>query len=111
MESFKLYILVDRKPVELKGNRMKILMQWWEFFDKDENRRVAFMDLGNGVTVSTVFLGIDHAFGDRKPLLFETMIFGGVNDGYQTRYATWIGAEAGHKKAVKFCLENELIKN
>ncbi len=30
--------------------------------------------------------------------LFETMIFGGANDGYQERYATWDEAERGHKR-------------
>lgn len=50
--------------------------------------------------VSTVFLGIDHNFGDGAPLLFETMIFGGKHNEYQRRYATWTEAEAGHKHAV-----------
>ena len=46
--------------------------------------------------VSTVFLGLDHAFDGGTPLLFETMIFGGEHDEYQERYATWDEAEAGH---------------
>jgi hypothetical protein len=56
------------------------------------------------VRVSTVFLGIDHRFqhkaGDGGPLVFETMIFGGVHDGYQERYVSWREAEAGHRQAV-----------
>src|ERR1035437_632572 len=32
------------------------------------------------VNISTIFLHIDHRFGDGSPLLFETMIFGGEHD-------------------------------
>lgn len=47
--------------------------------------------------ISTVWLGIDHSFGFGKPLIFETMIFGGPADQYQDRYSTLAEAEAGHK--------------
>lgn len=55
-----------------------------------------------GIRVSTVFLGVDHNFfGDgRRPIVFETMIFGGPHDGYQERYATWEEAEVGHRRAL-----------
>lgn len=74
----------------------------WPFFES-EDRIVAQTTVAEGVMVSTVFLGIDHSwdFSIRKPLLFESMIFGGPMDGDQERYATWIGAEAGHKKLVE----------
>ena len=51
------------------------------------------------VLVSTVFLGLDHAFGSGPPLLWETMILGGVHDGYQRRYSTRDAAIAGHRVA------------
>jgi hypothetical protein len=51
--------------------------------------------------VSTVFLGLDHQWGDGPPLVFETMIFGGEHDQYQERYSTWDEAEAGHKQGVR----------
>ena len=54
----------------------------------------------DGVTISTVFLGLDHAWGDGPPLLFETMIFGGSHDQYQERYSSKKEALAGHKQAV-----------
>ena len=54
--------------------------------------------------VSTVFLGLDHAHGkNKKPLLFETMIFGGEKDGDMWRYETWEEAIKGHKDVVKKC--------
>lgn len=50
--------------------------------------------------VSTVFLGIDHSFGyGGPPVLFETMIFGGEQDGYQERCCTYDEAIAMHAKA------------
>ncbi len=52
------------------------------------------------VLVSTVFLGLNHRYGEGVPVLFETMIFGGEHDQYQDRYCTYDEAEAGHKKAL-----------
>ena len=52
-------------------------------------------------TVSTVFLGIDHNFGEGKPLLFETMVFGGKLDEETERYSTWEEAVEGHNHMVE----------
>ena len=87
------YILKDRKPVAVD------LMTWANFLS-EENRRVAWTENGD-VHVSTVFLGLNHQFGDGPPLLFETMIFGGEHDQYQDRCSTWDEAEAMHTKACK----------
>ena len=76
----------------------------WLIDDPDHGRRVvAFNEFNNReVRVSTVFiLGINHAFGEGDPLLFETMIFEGTMDGYQVRYLTWEQAEAGHAAALE----------
>ena len=77
-----------------------------ECFTPDEDRRVAMTHIGK-VDISTVFLGINHAFDDRVPMLFETMIFqfGGKHDEYCERYSTWQDAEEGHKRAVKMVRE------
>lgn len=51
------------------------------------------------VEVSTVFLGLDHNWSghdDAMPLLFETMVFGGPDDGDMFRCCTWEEAEAQH---------------
>ena len=71
---------------------------WLEHADQD--RIVAQTTLDGDVKVSTVFLGLDHSFDHGPPLLFETMIFGGAEDGYQDRYTTWTEAEAGHQRAL-----------
>lgn len=52
----------------------------------------------NGVLISTVFLSMEHGRDMRgRPILFETMVFGGPHDGFQQRYCTWQEAEAGHE--------------
>lgn len=63
-------------------------------------RTIARNEVG-AICVSTVFLVIDHNFGDGPPLVFETMIFGGPCDQEQWRYATYDEAEAGHRAAVE----------
>lgn len=70
---------------------------WAKQFNGMANRRVA-KDAANGVTVSTVFLGVDHQFGGGRPLLFETMIFGGEFDQECERYSTAAEARIGHKQ-------------
>lgn len=70
------------------------LMTWARWFEKAD-RHVAH-DVTGEASVSTVFLGLDHAWGGGPPQLFETMVFGGPLDGEQERYATWAEAEAGH---------------
>ena len=87
------YVLVDKKPMPCDD-----VLEWAKKFDM-KNRHVAD-DKVNGVRVSTVFLGVDHSFGEGPPMLFETMIFGGDHDQYQERYSTWDDAERGHKKAL-----------
>ena len=72
----------------------------WALWYETANRRVAFTQ-GLEASVSTVFLGTDHALlpGD-PPLLFETKIFGGARDGEVRRYSTWEDAERGHAEIV-----------
>jgi hypothetical protein len=69
--------------------------------DESQNRHVA-KTKGPGCKISTVFLGLDHSFGEGKPLLFETMVFGGKFDQETNRYSTWDEAEAGH---IEMCIK------
>jgi hypothetical protein len=65
--------------------------------------RIAVDDV-NDVHVSTVFLGLDHQWGDGPPLVFETMTFDHraekICDEWQWRYSTLDDAEAGHRAIV-----------
>jgi hypothetical protein len=80
--------------------------KWME--DNPNRKRVAYDELtdlnGDDVRISTVFLGLDHGWGDSiRPTLWETMIFGGVNDqNYQERYTSYQDALEGHQKAINF---------
>jgi len=51
----------------------------------------------NQVRVCTVFLGLDLGFGSAdRPILFETMVLGGMWDRALYRYCTWREAQDGH---------------
>lgn len=92
----------DKRPVRAS------LIEWGEFF-QTHDRIVAKTLVGNA-NISTVFLGIDHNWGDGPPLLFETMIFGGVHDDYQVRSSTWRQAEYEHEKACSLVRESSARK-
>ncbi len=77
------------------------LMEWGRWYEDNRPALRVGDDDVNGVRVSTVFLGLDHSFGEGLPLLFETMIFKGPHDGWQDRYTTWEEAELGHKRIVQ----------
>ncbi len=85
----QLYILDGKTPVPLFDTT-----KWGLKVDK-----IIGKDQFGSVSVSTVFLGMDHSFGGGSPVLFETMIFGGEHDQYQERYCTWDEAEKGHQIA------------
>lgn len=92
------YILAGKTPVPCSD-----LMRWGEWMEKN-SRQVALSHLST-CRVSTVFLGLDHAFGGGPPILFETMVFGTIEnhelDEYCVRYSTWEEAEEGHKRIVE----------
>jgi hypothetical protein len=68
-----------------------------------EARMIAETFIGD-VRISTVFLGMDHAWLGGPPVLFESMIFAhgdpryGFVDGNHARYCTWDEAIAGHEE-------------
>ena len=68
-----------------------------------EYRRVA-SDMIGDYHVSTIWLGINHAFYNvEKPIIFEMMIFGGKfeEEEYMERYSNEKEALEGHKRAVE----------
>lgn len=86
-------ILKDREVVIVESG-----VEWARFFEDFANRRVTESHHGD-IMVSTVFLGLNHQYEHGPDLWFETMIFGGPNDGYQDRYTTYAQAELGHEIA------------
>ena len=69
--------------------------EWMNDFERQNKKRVAF-DTINGFDISTVWLGLNHQFGDGPPMIFETMVFGGPLDQECERYSTEEEAISGH---------------
>ena len=99
----KMYILEGKVPKEIND-----VEEWAKWFTSD-NRTVKKTEgtismtgaqLGN-ITISTVFLGMDHGFNGEEPVLFETLVFGGPCDGDMDRCSTWEGAEKMHEKMIE----------
>ena len=102
-----LYVLIGQTPVPAKD-----VFEMANMFGDDFNRRVKLTKVGP-VTVSTVFLGINHQFGDGPPILFETMAWIDMEheaygkkydrnwENYQERCSTWLEAEEMHRRAVE----------
>ena len=74
-------------------------LAWARLHSDPEYKRVALTELG-GYTVSTVWLGLNHNWGQGPPLIFETMVFGGGGsaDLDMDRYSTEAQALAGHEE-------------
>jgi len=77
------------------------ILEWAMWYENSgAERQVAVTHIGD-VLVSTVFLGLDHNFCGGAPILFETMVFGGLHDQLQERCATWEEAEKMHEATVQ----------
>lgn len=77
---------------------------------KDMDMKIVKQETVGDSKVSTVFLGLDHAWdGEDGPILFETMIFDGYYDEFQRRYKTYDEALQGHNDAVE--MVNEYLTN
>jgi len=87
------YTLDGHKPVPCD------LLTWGQFLATG-GRTVKKDTIGESL-VSTVFLGIDHGFGEGPPLLFETLVFKGPLADEMDRYSTWEQAEQGHAAMVE----------
>lgn len=90
------YKLIGRLPAPCGD-----LLDWARSMNDVDLHRVGYDEIGC-VRISTVFLGLDHNhLGVGDPLLFETMIFDGGEDSYQTRCTTWDEAKEMHRVAVQ----------
>jgi hypothetical protein len=82
--------------------RKASLHEWGRWFGNLDNRRIDYTEISNepnypgGSHVSTVCLGLDHNIGGPKPILFETMVFGGEWDQSGWRYSSYSEAKQGH---------------
>ena len=88
-----------------QGKPVIDVLAWARLHQDRAYKTVAFSELPNGRTVSTVWLGINHNFADDgPPIIFETMVFSafGMSDDLDMdRYATEDEARAGHERMVQ----------
>lgn len=92
-----MYILVDGMPVEEHDT-----LKWGQWMETAE-RVLWKTHCFEGGRVSTVFLGLDHNLWGNRPVLYETMVFGGPLDQEIDRYSTFEEAKAGHGAMVDRC--------
>jgi hypothetical protein len=94
------YVLDDEgNPV--KEPNLLIASQWFEDSQNDNRRIVAVTEIpGINAQLSTVFLALDHGFRG-QPMLYESLWFGGPNDGEMRRYSTKEEALEGHKELLR----------
>lgn len=102
------YILVNGKI------KHATVIEWEEWWNTNE-RMIDLTKFDDGSYVSTVFLGLDHNFHfdqflEHRPILFETMMFGGKFDQIQWRYATLGEAKQGHYEIVSAVRENREVE-
>lgn len=86
-------------------NGTPITVDWWGELYGDKEYRIIGRDTVGKVLVSTVWIGINHAFMPTEPIkIFETMVFPGDNmvedDEFTARYSTLEEAQAGHARIV-----------
>lgn len=74
--------------------------------ENHDHLRVAESRVGvlGEIWISTVFMGVNHRFGEGPPLLFETLVFSESHkqiDGMCMRTSTWAEAEIAHQDMVE----------
>lgn len=85
------FILENGEPKEVND-----LRAWADWLEANHLVRHVGDDTIGEARVSTVFLGLNHNWGDGPPLIFETMVFGGPLSDEQERYSTTQEAIDGH---------------
>lgn len=92
------YILEDKKVVATDS-----LEEWSKWFEHSD-RVINVTDVGliGESIVSTVFLGLPAwPYNIKRPMVFETMVFGGKHDGDRLLASTYEEAVRKHQKMIK----------
>ena len=72
-----------------------------------KEHKVIQQDKVGHLFISTVWLGLDHGYGDEEPQIYETMIFDNNEespsypDQYQVRYSRWKSALKNHRRILE----------
>jgi hypothetical protein len=89
------FYILDQNKKAIEAN----IIEYAQFNSDANNWRVK-KDIVGDTVISTVFLGVNHSYDGGRPLLFETMVFGGVHDEYMDRCSTWDEAIIQHSKVL-----------
>lgn len=104
MEPFKGYSKMLNKNYFDRDGKSITQEEWQEKVSDIEYQRVgSFETLANGekISVVTIWVGMNQSFvPSEEPVIFETMVFGGRNNGLCRRYATELEALVGHNEIV-----------
>jgi len=96
----KLYVLENKKIVSVDN-----VVEYLEKMEKAETnvRTTAFQK----IVVSSVFVGIDFSINtkNRKPRIFETVVFGGSYNGYKYLSTSWNSTLKKHRQLVNLIKE------
>ena len=87
------YLLKDRTAIPCNAQEFGGWMK--------ENDRTLWFDRIDLISISTIFLGVDHS-ADVDPLVFETLVFNERELLSAWKYSTWAHAEAGHNDALAY---------
>lgn len=79
--------------------------EWLTSYESNRGKkRVAETTLPDGKWVSTVWLGLNHSYGDGPPMIFETMVFENkqnLSEEDCEQYSTEAEALEGHQRMVE----------
>lgn len=88
-----------------KQGRQITRERWSELAERGFYKNVLRHRLDMNVMVSTVWLGLDHGYGDHRQIFetmsFEDMIASGASETVCKRYATAIAAIIGHFRVLR----------
>jgi hypothetical protein len=98
MNDFPYYILIGKRVFKTDINGF---MRWSRKRGGSASQTLALTRVSPTVDISTIFICIDHRhFGEGRPIVFETLVFGGQLDGEMERYTTYGKALDGHERMV-----------
>jgi hypothetical protein len=95
--------MLSKNYFDRDGNQITVEEFEKKRSDIDYQRVGLFETLANGekISVATVWLGMNMGFvPNDPPVIFETIVFGGRNNGMMRRYATELEALVGHNEVV-----------
>lgn len=92
----------DRNPVKTSIDKY---IEWEK--GNPDARKLRRDEVGES-RISTVFLGLDHSWGDEPPVLWETLVMGGDNSDYMERYTSEADAIAGHNSILKNIMDGKI---